>query len=314
MARIRTIKPSFWEDEKIAKLPRACRLFYIGMWNQADDMGVIRGNPALLKSAIFPYDEDLRVSEVQKWIDALVNARMLIPITYKSESYYIIRTFRSHQKFDARYPNFIIPKEISSKETDDYEHTTCTRWVHAGYTPREGEREREVYREYNTPYSPPAGDVCDDSENKFQDNSHKISKEEKEKSSAKKEKEPNYSFDEFWELYDKKVGKKDSLIKKWLKLSDQERELAMSYIPQYKQCQPDKKYRKNPETFLNQKSWNDELIFDHGNRKLSSDNQVGFSKPSGNTSGNDAANKRAELDNLENLAEAVLRGTLPSHD
>lgn len=98
MARIRTIKPSFWEDEKIARLPRACRLFYIGMWNQADDMGVIRGNPALLKSAIFPYDEDLRVSEVQKWIDALVNARMLIPITYKSESYYIIRTFRSHQK------------------------------------------------------------------------------------------------------------------------------------------------------------------------------------------------------------------------
>lgn len=93
MARIRTIKPSFWEDEKIARLPRACRLFYIGMWNQADDMGVIRGNPALLKSAIFPYDEDLRVSEVQKWIDALVNARMLIPITYKSESYYIIRTF-----------------------------------------------------------------------------------------------------------------------------------------------------------------------------------------------------------------------------
>ena len=116
MARIRTIKPSFWEDEKIARLPRACRLFYIGMWNQADDMGVIRGNPALLKSAIFPYDEDLRVSEVQKWIDALVNARMLIPITYKSESYYIIRTFRSHQKFDARYPNFIIPEEISSKE------------------------------------------------------------------------------------------------------------------------------------------------------------------------------------------------------
>lgn len=84
----------------------------------------------------------------------------------------------------------------------------------------------------------------------------------KEKSSAKKEKELNYSFEEFWELYDKKVGKKDILIKKWLKLSDIERELAMSYIPKYKLSQPDKKYRKNPETFLNQKAWNDELIFD----------------------------------------------------
>lgn len=260
MARIRTIKPSFWEDEKIAKLPRACRLFYIGMWNQADDMGVIRGNPALLKSAIFPYDEDLRVSEVQKWIDALVNARMLIPITYKSESYYIVRTFRSHQKFDARYPNFLIPKEISSKEIDNYEHPASTQRVPSEYPPREGER--EVYREYNTPYSPPSGEICEDSENKNPDNSIKLPKEEKEKNSAKKEKEPNFSFEEFWELYDKKVGKKESLIKKWLKLSDVERELAMSYIPQYKRSQPDKKYRKNPETFLNQKAWNDELIFE----------------------------------------------------
>lgn len=310
MARIRTIKPSFWEDEKIARLPRACRLFYIGMWNQADDMGVIRGNPALLKSAIFPYDEDLRVSEVQKWIDALVNARMLIPITYKSESYYIIRTFRSHQKFDARYPNFIIPEEISSKEIDNYEHPTGTQRVHTEYPPRE--REGEMDREYNTPYSPPSGEVYDDLGNHFYDNYPKIHQEEKEKSSAKKEKEPNYSFEDFWELYDKKVGKKDSLIKKWLKLSDTERELAMSYIPQYKQCQPDKKYRKNPETFLNQKAWNDELIFDYGNRKLPPSDQVGFSKPTGNSSGNDAANKRAELDNLENLAEAVLRGTSPS--
>lgn len=82
----------------------------------------------------------------------------------------------------------------------------------------------------------------------------------KEKSCAKKE--PNYSFDEFWELYDKKIGKKDVLIKKWLQLSDEERESAMRYIPKYKLSQPDKKYRKNPESFLNQKTWNDELIFE----------------------------------------------------
>ena len=104
--------------------------------------------------------------------------------------------------------------------------------------------------------------MCDDLGNQFYDNYPKIHQEEKEKSSAKKEKEPNYSFEDFWELYDKKVGKKDLLIKKWLKLSDAERELAMSYIPQYKLAQPNKKYRKNPDTFLNGKSWNDELIFD----------------------------------------------------
>lgn len=42
MARIRTIKPEFWEDEDIGKLPIPCRLFFIGCWNFADDYGVIK--------------------------------------------------------------------------------------------------------------------------------------------------------------------------------------------------------------------------------------------------------------------------------
>lgn len=115
MARIRSIKPEFWEDEKIAALPYGCRLLYIGTWNQADDNGVIRGNPAILKSKIFPYDDTLRVGEVSKWLDALVKARMLVPISYKGESYYVVRTFHSHQKFDPRYPNYIIPREEVEK-------------------------------------------------------------------------------------------------------------------------------------------------------------------------------------------------------
>ena len=68
-------------------------------------------------------------------------------------------------------------------------------------------------------------------------------------------------FDEFWCLYDKKVGYKDKLIKKWNKLSQKDKEAIMEYIPLYKESQPEKQYRKNPETFLNNKSWNDELIF-----------------------------------------------------
>jgi len=69
------------------------------------------------------------------------------------------------------------------------------------------------------------------------------------------------TFDDFWELYSKKVGLKEKLIKKWDKLTQREKEAIMEYIPNYKLCQPDKQFRKNPETFLNNKSWNDELIF-----------------------------------------------------
>lgn len=40
MARIRSIKPEFWRDDKIADLPnRLAALFFIGIWNFADDEG-----------------------------------------------------------------------------------------------------------------------------------------------------------------------------------------------------------------------------------------------------------------------------------
>lgn len=70
----------------------------------------------------------------------------------------------------------------------------------------------------------------------------------------------NVDFEWFWNHYEKKVGEKNKLKKKWNKLSDEERQNAMNYIDLYKQSVPDKQFRKNPETFLNNKSWNDELI------------------------------------------------------
>ena len=73
-------------------------------------------------------------------------------------------------------------------------------------------------------------------------------------------KDINIDFEWFWNDYDKKVGAKDKLKKKWHKLSDEERQNAMNYIELYKEAVPDKQFRKNPETFLNNKSWNDEII------------------------------------------------------
>ena len=152
MARIRTIKPEFWEDEKIGKLPIPCRLFFIGCWNFADDFGVIKGNAALLKSQIFPYDENLRVSEIKKWIDALVDARMLVPIIHAEESYYFIRTFRSHQILDKRYDKSYIGKEIAKDLinralNDNVVNTTSTPRDNDVFTTTEKEEEKEDKKE-----------------------------------------------------------------------------------------------------------------------------------------------------------------------
>jgi len=70
----------------------------------------------------------------------------------------------------------------------------------------------------------------------------------------------NISFEEFWNLYDKKCGSKEKLEAKWGKLKDEERTAIMEYIPRYKQHQPDKQYRKNPDTFFDQRGWEHEIV------------------------------------------------------
>ena len=82
----------------------------------------------------------------------------------------------------------------------------------------------------------------------------------KEIKERKEIKEINISFDIFWDLYDKKNGDKAKLIVKWNNFTDLERKEIIEYIPKYKLSQPDKKFRKDPQTFFNNNSWNDELI------------------------------------------------------
>jgi len=70
----------------------------------------------------------------------------------------------------------------------------------------------------------------------------------------------NFQFEDFWDLYDKKVGDRDKINKKWQALTDLDRAAAINYIPGYIASGPDKQFRKDPSTFLNNKSWNDEII------------------------------------------------------
>lgn len=69
-----------------------------------------------------------------------------------------------------------------------------------------------------------------------------------------------YTFERAWNLYEKKVGSKEKLEKKWNSMSLKDRKAAIEYIPLYVISKPDKQYRKNFQTFLNQRGWEDEII------------------------------------------------------
>ena len=99
----------FWLDEKIGSLPPEARLLYIGTWSIADDNGVLRGNPAYIRSQLFAYDEEVTAADVRRWIELLTAERMLVPFTHRGERYLLVRRFRDHQKIDARYATELIP-------------------------------------------------------------------------------------------------------------------------------------------------------------------------------------------------------------
>lgn len=77
----------------------------------------------------------------------------------------------------------------------------------------------------------------------------------------KNEKEINISFDDFWNLYDKKIDR-GKCEPKWKRLTDKDRIAIMNYIPKYKKSITEKKFRRHPTTFLNNRTWENELIYE----------------------------------------------------
>lgn len=108
MAKIRTIKPEFWDSETMAHMPFGCRLLFIGLWNFADDIGLIKASDKYIKSKIFPYDDSLRLSEINTWLKLLVKHRLIVPFEHRRESYYVIRCFSEHQRPDERYARYLL--------------------------------------------------------------------------------------------------------------------------------------------------------------------------------------------------------------
>lgn len=98
MARIRTIKPEFWTDEKIVLLPYEARLLFIGIWNFADDYGFFWDEPTRIKMQVLPNDD----VDVETLLDMLVSADLLnVYVSDNNEKRaYRVKHFEDHQKVD----------------------------------------------------------------------------------------------------------------------------------------------------------------------------------------------------------------------
>ncbi|TCK37997.1 hypothetical protein B0G84_3299 [Paraburkholderia sp. BL8N3] len=108
MARIRTIKPDFWSDEKIVELEPLARLFFIGSWNFADDRGNLPYSCAKLKMQILPAD----LADVALIVGSLIAQGLLTEYSVKGHRYLHINGFAKHQRINRpSSPDYPTPEE-----------------------------------------------------------------------------------------------------------------------------------------------------------------------------------------------------------
>jgi hypothetical protein len=93
MARIRTIKPDFWTDEKLTECSVTARLLFIATWNFADDQGNLDRSPKQLKARAFPIDN----IDCEPLLQELMAQGVLIEYSVNDKKYLHIQKFKDHQ-------------------------------------------------------------------------------------------------------------------------------------------------------------------------------------------------------------------------
>lgn len=110
MARMRSLKPEFWLDRKLARsLTRDQRLLYLGLWNQADEHARAQADPRLVQGQVFPYEDDLTPGDIAVMLKALEVAGVVQLYEVDGDPYLYLPNLGRHQrlepnKVDSRHP------------------------------------------------------------------------------------------------------------------------------------------------------------------------------------------------------------------
>lgn len=120
MARIRTIKPEFFTSEDIIKLSPFARLFYIGLWCEADRIGRLNWKPLTLKFRYLPAD-NVEINEIS---EELISAKLLNVYEVDGEKYAEIPKFIKHQIINVKEAQSKLPG-LNSQEFTEIHMNSC---------------------------------------------------------------------------------------------------------------------------------------------------------------------------------------------
>ena len=218
---------TIWASGQVAKLSHDARLLYIGLITLGDDDGRLKGAPALIRSQIFPYDDDVKVADVSRWLGEIEAQKLVVRYEVDGEQY----------MYHPKWEDYQLLREDRRRESNipapDIEFLPLT-----------------------TNGQPNGNQVGDKRRLKL--SKDKISKENIDSSAS------DTAFVAFWEKYPYKVGKK-AAWKAWqkVKYTPELGAKIMTALEAWKQSPQWTKdagrYIPHPATWINGERWEDEV-------------------------------------------------------
>lgn len=141
--RIRTIKPEFWRNRKLASLGREVHDFAARLITASDDEGFAEADPALLAGDLYPFDSDAQ-RFIRKALPELVRVGFII-ISGGEHGVLCLPKFREHQRINRPSPSRLKPRFEQAVAIAQFsEPSVSPHGALSESSPTEVEREREV--------------------------------------------------------------------------------------------------------------------------------------------------------------------------
>ena len=234
MARIRTVKPSFFSHYELyqleieTKLP--LRVAYSGLWTQCDREGRFKWSAPELKLGCLPYDE----IDFSRVLDALWTRGFIEKYACSGREYGYVPSFLAHQVINNRESDSVLPEpnENNILTRDGRVIDACATSLFPAQVEGKG---REGNRK---------------------------GKEGKGREGAKHTANYSPEFELFWQAYPYKTGK-DKALESWNKKKPDLQEVLNSLVWQVSSeswTKENGKYIPMPATYLNGGRWKDEPL------------------------------------------------------
>ena len=210
-------------------------LFYRLIVN-CDDYGRFDGRVAVIKNRLFPLKDGITAKSVEAGINRLVRVGLVALYVFEGKPFLYLPTWNDHQTVRAKKSRYPAPEA----EGDSFESIAS-----------QVESCESICKQMKSD----AG-IC--SRNPIQSESYSESESVSDAS----------VFERFWEVYPKKVGKKDAM-KAFGKVRENVQVLIDAVNRQKlssQWCRDSGQYIPNPATWLNQERWNDVLDTNMGRK------------------------------------------------